>query len=211
MTPQNPSSVPPEEVIFFAQQVVPNSCATHSLLSILMNTKAHQGVDLGPLLTEFRRATTHVSPRVRGLAIGYMPPLVEAHNRHARQPNPPKKAAPSEIVNEMSGKEMPPVECVQTAVEAAKKVVESETQLESSATSTAMVASSIAAAENDTFHFVCFLPVGKFLFELDGLKKGPVNHGPLDDPVTHVGWTQQCLNLLQQRMKDVSQRIYCVV
>lgn len=33
----------------------------------------------------------------------------------------------------------------------------------------------------DTFHFVCFLPIDGHLYELDGLKPYPMNHGKLKE------------------------------
>ncbi|KAM7535165.1 hypothetical protein Aperf_G00000090940 [Anoplocephala perfoliata] len=190
--------------VFFAHQVVPNSCATHSLLSILMNT-FHSGVDLGPLLSEFRRATASLSPSLRGLAIGYMPPLMEAHNRHARQQTSVSHCLPpscDEITSAM---------VVRSAVEAAQKAGLAECEngtngsdggLAAVDDTPGVVASSTTGDAGDTFHFVCFLPVGRYLYELDGLKQEPINHGLLEDPITHNGWTRQCLDLLKQRMRD---------
>ncbi|VDD83665.1 unnamed protein product [Mesocestoides corti] len=198
-----------EENLFFAHQVVPNSCATHSLLSILMNT-SHQAVNLGPLLTEFRRATRPLSPNVKGLAIGFMPPLMEAHNRHARQQNPRVTPNLPPACDEAAS-----VEVVRRAVEAAKKAASEEGDSIVAAATTSTAASATAAASTSldnsttsavdhgyTFHFICFLPVGRFLYELDGLKQKPINHGLLEDPVTHAGWTRQCLSLLRQRMRE---------
>lgn len=37
--------------MFFAHQLIPNSCATHALLSVVLNCDY---IDLGPLLTRFR-------------------------------------------------------------------------------------------------------------------------------------------------------------
>ncbi|VDK21277.1 unnamed protein product [Taenia asiatica] len=195
------------EEVFFAHQVVPNSCATHSLLSILMNT-SHQSVDLGPLLREFRRATQPLPPSLRGLAIGFMPPLMEAHNRHARQQtshSPPcLPPACDEVIS---------ARVVRCAIEAAQRAALTEGESsgggggETVAGEDAVgvgcgTSGGVGVGAGDTFHFVCFLPVGRFLYELDGLKQEPINHGPLDDPITHVGWTRQCLDLLKQRMRD---------
>uniref|UniRef100_A0A158QF42 ubiquitinyl hydrolase 1 n=1 Tax=Hymenolepis diminuta TaxID=6216 RepID=A0A158QF42_HYMDI len=192
--------------VFFAHQIVPNSCATHSLLSILMNTY-YSGVDLGPLLSEFRRATASLSPGLRGLAIGYMPPLMEAHNRHARQQISLSQCLPPSCDEAMS------ISVVKTAVEAAQKASSSDSEngtngselghCPSSLDDTSGLITSTAIGDaGDTFHFVCFLPVGKYLYELDGLKHEPINHGLLEDPIEHNGWTRQCLDLLKQRMRD---------
>lgn len=197
------------EEVFFAHQVVPNSCATHSLLSILMNT-SHQSVDLGPLLREFRRATQPLPPSLRGLAIGFMPPLMEAHNRHARQQtshSPP--CLPPACDEAISAR------VVRCAIEAAQRAALTEGENSSGGGGETVAgedavgvgcsaSGGVGVGAGDTFHFVCFLPVGRFLYELDGLKQEPINHGPLDDPITHVGWTRQCLDLLKQRMRDVS-------
>ncbi|VDM32844.1 unnamed protein product [Hydatigera taeniaeformis] len=195
------------EEVFFAHQVVPNSCATHSLLSILMNT-SHQSVDLGPLLREFRRATQPLPPSLRGLAIGFMPPLMEAHNRHARQQtshSPP--CLPPACDEAISAR------VVRCAIEAAQRAALTDGENSGGGGGEAVigedvvgmgcgVGGGVGVGAGDTFHFVCFLPVGRFLYELDGLKQEPINHGPLEDPVTHVGWTRQCLDLLKQRMRD---------
>ncbi|KAM3184931.1 hypothetical protein ACTXT7_007403 [Hymenolepis weldensis] len=192
--------------VFFAHQIVPNSCATHSLLSILMNT-SYSGVDLGPLLSEFRRATASLSPGLRGLAIGYMPPLMEAHNRHARQQISFSHCLPPSCDEAMS------ISVVKTAVEAAQKASSSDSENGTNGSelghcsssvddNPGLVTSTTIGDAGDTFHFVCFLPVGKYLYELDGLKHEPINHGLLEDPITHNGWTRQCLDLLKQRMRD---------
>jgi len=50
--------------MFFAHQIVPNSCATHALLSILLNCKSSKYFDLGELLTKFKRLCDGLSPEV---------------------------------------------------------------------------------------------------------------------------------------------------
>jgi ubiquitin carboxyl-terminal hydrolase BAP1 len=50
--------------IFFAHQIVPNSCATHALLSILLNCE-HSHFKLGHLLTNFKNITKELSPEVK--------------------------------------------------------------------------------------------------------------------------------------------------
>ncbi|KAL7060267.1 hypothetical protein AAHC03_09550 [Spirometra sp. Aus1] len=252
-----------EANIFFAHQIVPNSCATHSLLCILMNRPQ---VSLGPLLREFRRATMPLSSHLKGLAIGCMPPLMTAHNRHARKPEStdPCAAGQETVEHEMVEiSEAAAVEYAQAAARAAMAAASvSTTPTAGPSTSTLCATANTATAatiptENglsfacgsgggsncgisvnchdsvgappalstsltsspgsssfstvnavdsataaDTFHFVCFLPIGRYLYELDGLKTAPINHGPLKDPHSHRGWTNQCTEILRQRMKE---------
>ena len=62
-------------------QIIPNSCATHALLSVLLNSNK---VHLGETLTRVKDFTKHMHPEDKGYAIGNMPDLARAHNSHAR-------------------------------------------------------------------------------------------------------------------------------
>ena len=62
-------------------QIIPNSCATHALLSVLLNSNK---VHLGETLTRVKDFTKHMRPEDKGYAIGNMPDLARAHNSHAR-------------------------------------------------------------------------------------------------------------------------------
>lgn len=66
--------------IFFAQQMVPNSCATHSLLSVLLNCP---NIHLGNTLSRLKAHTSGMCPENKGWAIGNTPELARAHNSHA--------------------------------------------------------------------------------------------------------------------------------
>ena len=66
--------------MFFAHQLIPNSCATHALISVLLNS---HGVDLGHVLTRLKEHTHGMSPENKGHAVGNTPELARAHNRHA--------------------------------------------------------------------------------------------------------------------------------
>lgn len=66
--------------IFFAQQMVPNSCATHALISILLNCPT---IHLGDTLSRLKTHTHGMSPENKGWAIGNTPELACAHNSHA--------------------------------------------------------------------------------------------------------------------------------
>ena len=62
--------------------MIPNSCATHALLSVLLNCR--DKLKLGSTLTHLRDFTTGMSPEDKGYAIGNLKSLSKAHNSHAR-------------------------------------------------------------------------------------------------------------------------------
>ena len=67
--------------MFFAHQIINNSCATHALLSVLLNC---EDVDLGPNLTRLKTFSKGLNPESKGLAISNMLELSRAHNKHAK-------------------------------------------------------------------------------------------------------------------------------
>ena len=67
--------------MFFAHQIINNSCATHALLSVLLNC---EDVDLGPNLTKLKNFSKGLNPESKGLAISNMLELSCAHNKHAK-------------------------------------------------------------------------------------------------------------------------------
>ena len=72
--------------MFFAHQIVPNSCATHSLLSVLLNS---QEVELSETLQSLKEFTKGFTPENKGVSICNIPEIALAHNKHA----PPQLAA----------------------------------------------------------------------------------------------------------------------
>ena len=67
--------------MFFAHQIINNSCATHALLSVLLNC---EDINLGPNLTRLKKFSKGLDPESKGLAISNVPELSCAHNRHAK-------------------------------------------------------------------------------------------------------------------------------
>lgn len=50
--------------------------------------------------------------------------------------------------------------------------------------------------DDDVFHFVSYVPIGGRIYELDGLKEGPIDHGPAGDQ-----WTETVRPIIEARMQ----------
>ncbi|KAL5013369.1 hypothetical protein ScPMuIL_007639 [Solemya velum] len=135
--------------LFFAQQEIPNSCATHALLSVLLNCEK---VSLGETLTKLKKFSKHMNPQNKGFAIGNMPELARAHNSHAR-------FEPQHLPEKQQG-----ISTTRTM---------------------------------EAFHFVSYVPVNGHLFELDGLKPFPIDHGPWDKG---EDWTEKFRRVISDRL-----------
>ncbi|KAK8387375.1 hypothetical protein O3P69_018156 [Scylla paramamosain] len=138
--------------MFFAQQMVPNSCATHSLVSVLLNCSA---LDLGPTLSRLKVHTLGMNPENKGWAIGNTPELANAHNSHSA---PQARRRPDK---------------------------------------TPGVPTSSRVSNAETFHFVSYVPVNGRLFELDGLKPSPIDHGPWQPG---EDWTEKFRRVITERL-----------
>ncbi|KAF5285808.1 hypothetical protein FQA39_LY04269 [Lamprigera yunnana] len=136
--------------IFFAQQMVPNSCATHALISILLNCP---NIHLGETLSRLKMHTHGMSPENKGWAIGNTPELACAHNSHA--------------------------------IPQAKRRLD-----KSSAVTTGRFT-------GEAFHFVSFVPINGRLFELDGLKPFPIDHGPWNE---QGDWMEKFRSVMSERL-----------
>ncbi len=156
--------------IFFAHQIVPNSCATHALVSVLLNCpdalpggtaeEDAAGVRLGPTLQALKDHVDHMDPENKGLAIGNCPQLARAHNSHA---------AP--LARRM--------------------------RRERGSSSGAGLPAPGSRYTGDTFHFVSYVPIGGRLFELDGLKRYPIDHGPISPG---EDWTEKFRRVITERL-----------
>nr|XP_056719047.1 ubiquitin carboxyl-terminal hydrolase BAP1 [Euleptes europaea] len=135
--------------MFFAHQLIPNSCATHALLSVLLNCS---NVDLGPTLSRMKEFTKGFSPESKGYAIGNAPELAKAHNSHARP-------EPRHLPEKQNG-----ISAVRTM---------------------------------EAFHFVSYVPIKGRLFELDGLKVYPIDHGPWAEDEE---WTDKARRVIMERI-----------
>ncbi|KAJ2908256.1 ubiquitin carboxyl-terminal hydrolase [Coemansia aciculifera] len=57
----------------------------------------------------------------------------------------------------------------------------------------------VAGEDDDLFHFISYVPVNGRLYELDGLRSGPIDHGKTED------WLEDVGAVIQKRMAEYSQ------
>eukprot|EP00934_Nitzschia_sp_Nitz4_P001614 Nitzschia sp. Nitz4//scaffold146_size56529//18190//19257//NITZ4_006573-RA/size56529-processed-gene-0.50-mRNA-1//1//CDS//3329536626//1614//frame0 len=67
--------------LFFAHQTTTNACATHAILSVIMNA---QDLELGPLLTDFKEFTATFPPPLKGISVGSSEAIKKVHNALGR-------------------------------------------------------------------------------------------------------------------------------
>lgn len=130
--------------------IVPNSCATHALLSVLLNCA---DLHLGETLARLKTHTKGMSPDNKGWAIGNTPELACAHNSHA--------------------------------ISQAKRRLDKSSGI------------STGRFTGEAFHFVSFVPIDGHLFELDGLKPFPMNHGTWKEG---EDWTDKFRCTMEERL-----------
>jgi len=140
-----------ENEIFFAEQIIPNSCASHALLSVLLNVPK---LSIGYTLEELRDSCVGFNAETKGYAIGNFWNLSIAHNNHGR----------------------PELRWQQ---DRSKNITGSTRSMEA-------------------FHYVSYIPYNNQLFELDGLKPHPINHGPWFDDET---WSDKARRVIQDRIQ----------
>ncbi|CAM9140271.1 unnamed protein product [Choristocarpus tenellus] len=145
--------------LFFAQQVIPNACATQAILSVLLNSS--DKVELGDTLESLKNFTSLFTPDMKGLAISNDEKVRAAHNSFARQ----EAFLPDE--REYAGK------------------------------------------DKDAFHFIAYLPHGGKVYELDGLRPGPIVLGEMEQEGDEGGfgatnWLDVATPAIQERIARYS-------
>ncbi|TDL17093.1 cysteine proteinase [Rickenella mellea] len=174
------------ERVWFANQLSEDACASQAILNVLFNCP---DVELGDALSRFKADTAKMSSMDKGLAIPNLPLLREAQNSMAR-PADVRGAlnAIAEVTQAATKSASKPAQKKRrtgtgTGTSPAKEPKPKKNGTSAAAAAKGKTKKSKAAVddedENETYHFIGYVPAHGKVWELDGLKSGPLEVGEL--------------------------------
>ncbi|KAK4108198.1 cysteine proteinase [Canariomyces notabilis] len=171
---EEPSDVSTEtsEDLWFANQTTNNACATIALMNIVMNA---EGLALGQKLRKFKQDSMGLSPPLRGNLITNSAWIRTAHNSFARR---------LDLLNAALS--------LQNAVDKRKRL-----KARTSQSKKTKLKGGKSTADS-AYHFVAFVPVGRKVWQLDGLRAAPQYIGEFAEG---EHWTSVMCPVLEERMK----------
>ncbi|KAG6833171.1 hypothetical protein H0H87_010559 [Tephrocybe sp. NHM501043] len=172
---------PAAERVWFANQLSEDACASHAILNVLLNCP---DVDIGDELRSFRQDTAKFSPVMKGLAITNSPLIRKAHNSLARPADirgslnyiatttldEARTKAKAKVTPAKRGTKPPPAKRAKTAA----------SQLSPGKAKDNPKPKADEDEDGDeVYHFIGYVPAYGKVWELDGLKSGPLEVGEL--------------------------------
>ncbi|KAF9649505.1 cysteine proteinase [Thelephora ganbajun] len=160
--------------LWFANQLSDDACASMAILNVLLNVEE---VDIGERLREFRNETEMMSSPMKGLAVSNIHVIRQTHNALAR-PADIRGATNALAIKTLDdaakverSMKPPPAKRRKLATTKKKKPVNTDGDLN----------------QEEAYHFIGYVPFRGKVWELDGLKSGPVEVGELPSSPSHSG------------------------
>ncbi|KAK4099885.1 cysteine proteinase [Parathielavia hyrcaniae] len=163
--------------VWFANQTTSNACATIALLNIIMNA---EGLPLGEKLRKFGEETKDLPSPLRGHMIDHSTWIRVAHNSFSRRLDHLNAALA--LQNEVDNKK----KRARAAGRQRKKKPKRQTS------------STERSDDSFAYHFIAYVPVGRKVWQLDGLKSAPVCIGEFEED---QHWTSVVQPVLRQKMQ----------
>ncbi|WWC87094.1 uncharacterized protein L201_001980 [Kwoniella dendrophila CBS 6074] len=145
--------------VWFANQVINNSCGTVAALNAVMNippqpsSHIEESITLGEELGNLREFGAGMESLDLGHLISSSPHIREVHNSFSK--SSPFSMDPSAFPER---------------------------------------------EKEDAYHFIAYLPVNGILYELDGLRKNPIMHAPIDESLGEDAWLEVARETVENRI-----------
>ncbi|KAF9783901.1 cysteine proteinase [Thelephora terrestris] len=182
--------------LWFANQLSDDACASMAILNVLLNV---QEVDIGERLRVFRNETERMSSPMKGLAVSNAHFIRQAHNDLAR---------PADIRGATN------VLAIKTLEDAAKaersmNAPPAKRRKLAAKRKKFMNPEATDANQEEAYHFIGYIPFRGKVWELDGLKSGPVEVGELHSSpspsgsgsTVHSSWMDIVRPVLRMKMR----------
>ncbi|KAJ6508549.1 ubiquitin C-terminal hydrolase [Mycena sanguinolenta] len=182
---------PAAERVWFANQLSDEACGTLAIINIALNCP---DIEIGEELKMFKQETESMSHVMKGLAISSSPFIREAHRFLAR-PSDLRGALNTIATSTLDGekkKKKPPTAKRTPGRPPTSKPTPSKAK-----------AKKEESDDEEAYHFIGYVPAYGKVWELDGLKSGPLEVGELseDAPGVKKNWMDVVRPALRLKMQ----------